>query len=140
MFKNLRLQFAAYKWIIVISLFAALTITAGWQYHRATVLANDAVELKKENESLSGKIEAVNKLVVEVQQNTTKAMADLQALREDYAKINAKTAELQGNINDLRKKPVAPNGANAPELEAEANSLIKQVFDRMESASRGNTK
>jgi uncharacterized coiled-coil DUF342 family protein len=140
MFTTIKAQIVAYKWIIIISFIGLLTLGLGWQYHRASMLENKTDELKNKNVELSKKLDKTNKQFDEYKVSTDKALADLLVLRNNLNEISSQTAAIQSKINGLKKAPVIADGANAGNLEAEANQITKQVFQRFENASRGKTK
>lgn len=140
MFTTIKAQIAAYKWIIIISLIGLLALGLGWQYHRASMLETKTDELKTQNTELSTKLDNTNKQFTEYKASTDKALADLAELRTSLGEISSQTAALQAKVTGLKNTPVAPGGANAQQLEDEANKVTKQVFRRFEDASRGKTK
>lgn len=140
MFTTIKAQIAAYKWIIIISLIGLLTIGLGWQYHRASMLENTVTTVKTKNEQLEKNIQTTTLQFNEYRETTNKALADLNTLRDSIAEISGQTAELQGKVNNLKRTPVALEGANANQLEDQANAVTRDVFNRIENASRGKTK
>lgn len=140
MFTTIKAKVAACKWAIIISLIGLLAIGLGWQYHRATVLETTVDSVKDKNVELETSIRITNKQFAEYRESTDKALEDLKVLRESLSEISNQTAALQGKVNGLKNAPVAPGGANAPQLEDEANKVTKDVFKRIEDASRGKTK
>jgi uncharacterized coiled-coil DUF342 family protein len=137
---TIKAQIAAYKWIIIISLIGLLTIGLGWQYHRASMLENTVTTVKTKNEQLEKNIQTTTRQFNEYRETTDKALADLDTLRDSIAEISGQTAELQGKVNNLKRTPVAPEGANANQLEDQANTVTRDVFNRIQNASRGKTK
>lgn len=140
MFKTIKAQIAAYKWIIIMCLIGLLALGLVWQYHRATVLETTVTSVKDKNAELEKNIQTTTTQFNEYRQSTNKALEDLATLRESIAEISGQTAALQGKVNNLKKTPVAPGGANAQQLEDKANTLTQDVFKRIEDASRGKTK
>lgn len=140
MFTTLKAQVAAYKWLIIISLIGLLTIGLGWQYHRASMLETTVDAVKEKNIQLETSIKVTNTQFKEYREATDKALADLGKLRESISEISSQTAALQGKVNGLKNTPVAPGGANAQQLEDQANTVTKDVFKRIEDASKGKTK
>lgn len=140
MFTTIKAQIAAYKWIIIISLIGLLAIGLGWQYHRASMLENTVTTVKTKNEQLEKNIQTTTRQLNEYRETTNKALADLNTLRDSIAEISGQTAELQGKVNNLKRTPVAPEGANANQLEDQANTVTRDVFNRIQNASRGKTK
>lgn len=139
MFKSIKAQITAYKWVIIVSLIGILAIFAGVNYHRASMLAEESASLKEKTIAMETTIIKNQQQFTAYKESTEKALADIKNFREALAEINGKTADLQKRVNGLKTAP-APGGANAQQLEDDANKLTKDVFKRMEDSSRGKTK
>lgn len=140
MFKTIKAQITAYKWIIIIVIMALLTIGVVWQFHKSQTLAAQAVTLTAANSALVEKVNTVTYQFETFKTDTRKALADISELRATIADINSETSTLQRRVDGLGKiSKSVPNGANSKQIKAEVNTLSKDVFTRIENASKGKT-
>lgn len=136
MWASIKLQFAAYKWAIIIGLFAVLSIAVVIQYHQVSTLKTEQETLEKDKKELEGKVATISDNFNNYKVDVDKAMADLATLRDDLKNISDQTAKLQSRINALGKAPTA-GGGNFQEIQNDANQLSIDIFNRLENTSKG---
>lgn len=139
MFKTIKAQITAYKWIIILSLIGALAVGLVWQYHRADKLQTQTDALVKDNKELEGRLTVMHTEFVVYKKRQDEAAVALEELRKKNAQIDADTKGLQGQVDRLKARKPLPDGADAKEIEAEANAFTQRVFNRIENASKGKT-
>ncbi len=139
MFKTIKAQITAYKWVIILCLIGALGAGLAWQYHRADKLATKTEELVKDNKELKTEITTIRTEFVVYKQRQDEAIKQLDELRAQNARIDAETKGLQGQVNGLKNRKPLPDGADAKDIEAEANALQDRIFNRIENSSKGKT-
>ncbi|QDJ96397.1 hypothetical protein Xoosp13_211 [Xanthomonas phage Xoo-sp13] len=117
-----------------------LTIGVVWQFQRSQTLAAEAVVLANKNSVLTDRVNVVTTQFETFKADTRKALSDIADLRATIADINSETSTLNNRLNNLGKisKPV-PNGSNSKQIKSEVNALSKDVFTRIENASKGKT-
>lgn len=139
MFKTIKAQITAYKWIIILSLIGALAVGLVWQYHRADKLQTQTNELVDDNKELTGRLNVMHTEFIVYKQRQDEAAKQLEELRARNAQIDADTKGLQSQVNSLKSRKPLPEGADAKDIEAEANAFTERVFNRIENASKGKT-
>lgn len=140
MFKTIKAKITMYKWLIIFSLIGLLAIGLGVQYHKASTLEITTDALVKNNETLVNNLAETTRQFREYKQSTDKAMADLDELRSAMAAITQQTSLLRDKVNGFKTTPVQPGGVNSKALEDEANTVTRDIFNRIEATSRGKTK
>lgn len=140
MFKTIKAKVTMYKWLIIFAVISLLALGLGVQYHKAVTLEIKTDELVKDNKTLTGNLAETNRQFVAYKKSTDKAMEDLQELRVTMAQISQQTSQLRDKVNGFKTTPVQPGGVNAKVLEDEANAVTRDVFNRIESTSRGKNR
>lgn len=141
MFKTIKAKVTAYKWIIIISLFAGLGLFSVVQYYQADKLRDRTEVLEEKNETLKTEIVTIKREFVEYKDKVDGAVVALNDLRVVFSSISDDTASLEDRLNLLREqnrnpKPGAPP-RNIEQMEQEINQLTHDIFRRIEEASRG---
>lgn len=139
MFKSFWAQVTLYKWIIIVVLISLLALGLGWQYHRASILETKTTALEDKNKELNDSLTIVSTQFDTYKKRTDKALEDVELLRHTFAEISGDTQALKARLGRMETIKPTPGGANAKEIENEANAFMDRVFKRMEAASKGKT-
>lgn len=136
MFKTIKAKLALYKWGFILLTIAALTLTTTIQCHRNSALEDKVAVAEGANKKLTEDLSNLSGNFTEFRNKTDKAIADIDNLRGDIAEATKATESLKNSLRVLPKP--TPNGANAKEIQVEANKISEDVFGRFESTMRGN--
>lgn len=139
MLNTIKLKFNAYKWAIIVGLFAIMAIAIVIQYHQTSTLRVEQLQLIEDKKELENSISEISTNFNNYKEDVDAALIGLSDLRTEINDITSQTNTIKRQLKGLGKAPSA-DGSNRQEIEDQANKISNDLFNRIQMTSTGDGK